>query len=438
VRLSANASPFCESYLDRARAAVQQVIEERGGDALRPGTLVLELEDNAEGLRAALTFAADVDGTRAREDRIVTAASLESQLRAMTRAVLGPDPAMKAEPVEPTAAKKLLPAAADQPPTPTNFAASAAFPSAFGIAMAPFAFLWGLPLNIVLPIGFTGVALLIAAPSIGHYRLGETGIALGFTGLRFLAAGATAATVALMFAQGLGPGMGAVLSANVFWLLALSVMEIAITHEKERRLLEPQRTSGGVASVGAAREPTVGIAVSAIGGLGIFRDEHADSEGRELAFGNWGIGTSVLVRPQRAFHGGLRLDLMWTVADGYRSCVSDCYSDLGFPDTGDEFEDEPEESVKVAVLGSLLMVELRWRLGTRAAAGLVFGGAFRSTGMEFLPIGLAIGAEGDVVLLRRRNVELFAEIRATFSDGPWYYAQQFVFIDAGLGTRFGI
>lgn len=368
----------------------------------------------------------------------MTAASLESQLRAMTRAVLGPDPAMKAEPVEPPAAQKLLPAAADQPPTPTNCAASAGIPFAFGVAMAPFAFLLNLPLNVVLPIGLTGVSLLIAAPSIGHYRLGETRAALGFTGMRFLAAGATAGTIVLMFVEGLGPGMGAVLSASVFWLLALSVMEIAITHETEQRLLERRSASAGDESTGISREPTVGIAVSAIGGLGIFRDEHADSKGKELAFGNWGIGTSVLVHPQHAFHAGLRLDLMWTIADGYRSCVSDCYSDLGFPDTGDEFEDEPEESVKVAVLGSLLMVEFRWRLGSRATAGLVFGGAFRSTGLEFVPSGLAVGAEGDFVLLRRRNVELFAEIRATFSDGPWYYAQQFIFVDAGLGARFGI
>lgn len=68
----------------------------------------------------------------------------------------------------------------------------------------------------------------------------------------------------------------------------------------------------------------------------------------------------------------------------------------------------------------------------------MFGGAFRSTVLEFMPSGLAVGAEGDVVLLRRRNVELFAEIRATFTDGPWRYAQQFVFVDAGFGTRFGI
>jgi hypothetical protein len=458
VRVEFSASDACRKHLERAAGAVGQILEENRDGSLPPGRLALGLAEDPGGIAVVLTFTREGDNVDTIEARVVTPASLEPQIRAMTRALLAavaargtvaaqpeatvasgppepglsPEPSPESPPPPPGAAPP-----ADEPPPPSRkLLAASALPSAYGLAMTPCIFaLYSMPMGIALSLGVTGFAALAAAPSIGQYRLGRVSQGVGFTGLRLLAAFFFVGSWYGLFHPSLQEEPSAALGAlSAYSLLGLAVADIALADADAGRRTGAATGAGGGAEV--LREPPTAWSVFGIGGMAVFFDERDPPDGKVVPFGNGGVGASLMVYPYRSFHGGLRLDLMWGVADGHRSCPSDCVTDLGHPLPREQGDEDRETPIDLLVSSALLSVDLRWRIGRFFSLGPRLGAVFRNEYGRLLPSGMAAGVGVDATLVRGRHAELVLDLGAVSSAGWWRWADRLLFLEGGLGVRF--
>lgn len=278
----------------------------------------------------------------------------------------------------------LLPFVSAADPFPVEVAAA---PSIIGAVMAPFLFMFNLPAQVILSVGSIGAATLIVAPSIGHFRLAECGAGMGYMGLRMLSVGLSVMASRWSVFDFASPSMAALMSMSVFSLFALALTEIAVSDAKARKR--------AASTIGEPfpRDPPVWFSIAAFTGMGMFFDQREEVPEDTVRFLDWGLSIGAMAYPKRRVHGGVRLDMIWGVADGHRSCNDDCLSDIGHPVNDDDYWDDwdDEDPTQVTVYHGILTADLRWRIGEIVGVSARLGGDFRIAYASLLPSGLAFG-----------------------------------------------